>query len=449
VFPGSFTLDAASSVASGEPTDEYAVIDVLSQLVARSLVIADTSNAGARYRMLETTRAYALGKLAEAGEVERVKRRHAQFVRDLFEPCSDDWMRLQEADWLAIYQPELDNVRAALDWALGPTGDAAIGIGLSGFCGEFWYWLALRHEGQQRLEAAVARIGPQTPETDQARLWRFLGEMRALEMPAASVAAYERAVDLYRRAGDGSVPGILLVWLGDELGRMGRVQQAASVLAEAFPLLQRAAIPKALAQYFLVLGVVKNMTGDKRAARIDYEKGLSLARSVGAGRSIPGGLMFLADLAWETGDLDTASAGFREVVALMRKMPLPSKGMIGLCLTNLAGIHTERMELDKALAAAREGLPLRKEQGYAWGALDHLALRAALAGKFANAACLAGYADATRAVKGAPREPNEARARDRVQALLREKLASGELECLLCEGANMSEDDACAMALED
>ena len=66
-----------------------------------------------------------------------------------------------------------------------------------------------------------------------------------------------------------------------------------------------------------------------------------------------------------------------------------------------------------------------------------------------NAARVAGYADATRAAKGAQREPNEARARNRLQALLSEKLDPGELERLLFEGANMSEDDACAMALED
>ena len=85
VFAGGFTLEAASAVASDETIDEFAVIDLLSQLVARSLVIADTNDAGARYRLLETTRAYALEKLAEAEEIDAIKRRHAQHFRERFE----------------------------------------------------------------------------------------------------------------------------------------------------------------------------------------------------------------------------------------------------------------------------------------------------------------------------------------------------------------------------
>jgi tetratricopeptide (TPR) repeat protein len=263
------------------------------------------------------------------------------------------------------------------------------------------------------------------------------------------VAAFERAIDLYRRMGDVSVPGILLVELGNELARMGRIEQAATVLAEAFPVLERAGAPKALAQYFLALGVMKMMTGDLTAARIHYERALSLCRSAGAERSLLGGLIYLADATWATGDLDTALAGFREAAALMRQFPMIPKGSLGMCLTNLAGIHTERMELDEALAAAREGLPLRQEAGFSWSALDHLALRAALAGKVANAACLSGYADAAFAAKQSSRQPNEAHAHDRLQALLRQRLDPDELERLLAEGAKMSEDEACRLALED
>ena len=363
VFAGGFTLEAASAVASDAAIDEFAVIDLLSQLVARSLVVADTSEVNTRFRLLETTRAYALEKLVEAEELDILQCGHAQYFRDLFESAADDWERLPDAEWRARYQPELDNVRAALDWAFGSGGDPAIGVELSGSAGELWYWLALQHEGHRRLEAALASIGSQTSESDQARLWRWLGEMWTMEKPTQAVAAYEHAIELHRRVGDGSVPGHLYVWFGEVLIRVGRVEQAVSVLAHAFSALERKGTPKTLSHYFLVSGVVKTVTGDLAAARIDYEKGIALARSAGSEGLMLGGLNFLADLAWETGDLDMALAGFREVVALMRKRATTPKGQLGLCLTNLAGIHTERGELDKALAAAREGLPLRKEAG--------------------------------------------------------------------------------------
>jgi hypothetical protein len=81
--------------------------------------------------------------------------------------------------------------------------------------------------------------------------------------------------------------------------------------------------------------------------------------------------------------------------------------------------------------------------------LDHLALRAALAGKVANAARLASFTNLTYTAKEASRQPNEARAQDRLQALLREALTPDELEHLLAEGAKMSEEEACRMALEE
>ena len=105
-----------------------------------------------------------------------------------------------------------------------------------------------------------------------------------------------------------------------------------------------------------------------------------------------------------------------------------------MALINLAGVRTERGELDEALAAAREGLPLLQEAGYAWNVLDHLALRAALAGKPANAARIAGYADSIYTAEEATRQPNEARARERLQALLHEKLDTDELRAPACRG---------------
>jgi tetratricopeptide (TPR) repeat protein len=448
IFPGSFTLDAATSIASDDSIDEFAVIDLLSQLVARSLVVADMNYAGARYRLLETTRAYALEKLAEAGETDAIRRRHAQYYRNRFDRAPDDWLRIPDADWRATYLPERDNLRAALDWALGADGDPAIGIALAGASGAVWTQLILHGEGRQRLEAAIARIVAQTAESDQARLWLWLGLLWAMAAPAQAVPALERAIDLYRRLGDAPGLGFALVRLGHELAVMGQFEQAASVLAEAFPMLEHAGLPKALGDYFDYSGVLKALTGDPASARVHFERALSLYRGAGAERYAFYTLGQLADMTWALGDLDAALAGMRETVALLRKTPL-TKVMLGFCLTNLAGVHTERGDLDEALAAAREGLPLLKEGGFAWCQLDHLALHAALAGNVASAARVAGFADSTFAAKETSRQPNEARARDRLQALLRDKISPDEIERLLAEGAKMREDEACRLALED
>jgi predicted ATPase len=449
IFAGGFTLEAASSVASDEAIDEFAVVDLLSQLVARSLVVADTSEGSTRYRLLETTRAYALEKLAEAGETDAIKRRHAQYLRDRFERAYDDWLRMPDADWRVVYLPELDNVRAALDWALGAGGEPSIGIALAGLSGPLWLELSLLGEGGQRLEAAVVRVAKHTSKSHQARIWLWLGMLRRYSAPAQAVVALERASDLYRQLGDTPALGDSLARLGALLPSLGRFEQAALVLAEAFLVLEHAGLPKPLARYFEGIGFLKLQAGDLGSARMHFEKALLLYRDAGVESSVLAMLGNLADITWALGDLDAALSAIVEAVARLRKSPLARKYTFGVALTNLAGVHTERGEVDEALATAREGLPLLLHAVGAWNVLDHLALRAALAGKVANAARVVAYADSTYAAKGSSRQPNEARARKRLEAMLLEKLTPDKLEHLFAEGAKMSEDEACQMVLEE
>ena len=190
------------------------------------------------------------------------------------------------------------------------------------------------------------------------------------------------------------------------------------------------------------------LTGDLASARANFERSLSLVQIVAADSSALAILLNLADLTWALGDLDAALARFSEAVMLIRKSSSAPKEMLGFGLTNLAGVYTERGDVVQALAAAREGLLLRREENLE-GALDHLALRAALAGDIANAARLAGYTNHGWTAKQATRQMNEGRAHARLRALLREKLAEEEIERLLAEGAKLTEDEACRIALDD
>jgi non-specific serine/threonine protein kinase len=447
-FPGDFTLDAAPAVASDANIDSFAVIDLLSQLVARSLVVADTGVKRTRFRMLETTRAYALEKLAEAGEVDDIKRRHAQFYRELFEPALDDRLRKPVAAWRETYLPELDNVRAALDWSIDGAGDAPTGVALAGASGELWGMLGLFGEGVRRLQRAIDRIEPDTPESHQARLWLWLGRL-VDETPNRALAAFERAVELYRRLDDALGLGHALARLGRVLAFMGRLAQAETVLAEAYSRLNGVAPPRLLSLYMGHVAFMKTFAGDLAGARAYYERALELDRKAGDEFGALAIIGNLANVIWALGDLDAAEASTREQVALLRNSPVRTRRLLGYALSNLAGVLAERGKLDQALVAAREGLPLVKEDGSAWIFADHVALRAALAGKVASAARLAGYSQHTWTANEATRQPIEARAHERLCAILREKLDPGELERLLAEGATLGDDEACRLALED
>ena len=447
VFSGGFTLAAASAIASDETIDEFTVVDRLSHLVARSLVVAETSATGVRYRLLETTRSYAREKLGAAVDAGALDRRHARYFCDWGARAADDWLSMPDASWRAAYLPERDNVRAALDWALGPGGDRAVGIALAGASGPMWTELSLYGEGHRRLEAASAHVDADTPPNDEARLWLWLGLNWALAAPERAVPALTRAIDLYRRLGDARNLGFALQRLAHEEALAGRFEHAAALLSEAYPLLANAGLPKVLGDYYDYCAVLKALTGKPADARSDLEKALALYRSAGAERYALFTLAQLGDVAWSLGDLDAARSGMQETVALLRKTPLTTV-MLGLCLSNLAGVHTERGELDDALAAAREGLPLLVEGGFAWSHLDHLALRAALAGKLADAARVVGFADAAFEGRNIARQPNEARSRERLQRLLQEGLGPDVLARLTGEGAALTEESAVKLALE-
>ncbi|TMH17906.1 MAG: tetratricopeptide repeat protein [Betaproteobacteria bacterium] len=450
IFAGGFTLNAGAAVASKDGIDEFEAIDLLAHLVASSLVVADSDESGTRYRLLETTRAYALEKLAEAGETATIAARHAAIFRELFEVAYEDRNALSDVDWCAAYVPERDNLRAALDWALGPDGDAETGIALAGSSGKMWVMLSLVTEGRQRLEAAVAKLGPTTPPLLEARCWQRLGMLFGNAEVSRSLLAYERAIALYRTHGDATALGGALARLGGHLARAGRTEAAEAALLEARPLLDRTPISMLLGIWSENFGFLQAIKGRPADARPHYEAALTFYRSAGADRKVLFMLSNIADMNWALGNLDGAIASFREAIALARRSQALSTTSLAVPLGNLAGALTERGDIDEARAIAREAISLQQEDGTVWMWFDHYALLVELMGRHADAARLEGYANAVHSTQGmTPRQSNEARARTRLLALLTEKLAAGELERLLAEGTKMSQDKACRLALED
>src|SRR6266436_8822116 len=110
VFTGSFSLGAVRAILANTSHPENRLVDGLADLVAKSLLVADISGAEPRFRMLDTTRAYSAARLGETGEQETLRKRHAEYYRDLVVAAPDP----TAAGWSAQLAPELDNLRAAL-----------------------------------------------------------------------------------------------------------------------------------------------------------------------------------------------------------------------------------------------------------------------------------------------------------------------------------------------
>jgi predicted ATPase/DNA-binding winged helix-turn-helix (wHTH) protein len=158
IFAGGFTLQAASAVTADDEIAAPDVVDCVASLMAKSLVSVEAGGAEVRYRLLETTRAYALEKLVQGGEFDAIARRHAERYRDLFAGAEAETETRPSDEWLADYGPRLDNVRAALDWAFSADGDASIGVALTAAAVPLWMLLSLLEECGDRVERALAAI---------------------------------------------------------------------------------------------------------------------------------------------------------------------------------------------------------------------------------------------------------------------------------------------------
>jgi predicted ATPase/class 3 adenylate cyclase len=446
IFAGGFTLDGAGRVGGDEAIDEFEVIDLLSHLVARSLVVADTDeNAGTRYRLLETTRAYALEKLAEAGESADIERRHATFIRDLFERAYAEWPTTPDVEWRNTYLPERDNLRNALDWAFGPNGDPVVGIEIAGTSPEMWDQLSLMAEARQRMEAMASRVDDTLPPKVAARFWTALGRFWADIAPVRSTDAHARAVALFRAANLPDELGDALVKYAQQLPPESE-EEAQAALAEGRVLAEQAGKSRLLANYFRAHGF-RAVHLDPVLARDQFESSLRHYRSAGAERSVVGTVANLADFTWTTGDLDAAIASMQDAIALNRKSAVAGKGPLGQGLGNLAGALTERGDLDDALVATREAISLIVETGTFYRISDHFALRLAKVGHHDAAARLLGYSDGEHARFKAHRQANEARAHASVLQVLGEAMSPALLAQRRAEGAKLTEDDAAQLAL--
>jgi predicted ATPase len=160
IFMGGFTLDAACAVVADPGLLKGDVIDAVAELVEKSLAVVETTETEPRLRLLETTRAYALERLVESGERETIARRHAEYYGNLFERAEGEAAAQPRVEWLADYAPEIDNLRAALDWAFSPSGDASIGVGLTATAVPLWMHLSLMEECRSRVERALANLAP-------------------------------------------------------------------------------------------------------------------------------------------------------------------------------------------------------------------------------------------------------------------------------------------------
>jgi predicted ATPase/DNA-binding winged helix-turn-helix (wHTH) protein len=441
-FAGSFALESAQRVCADDSIDAWNVLDCLSGLVDKSMVVA-RGDKFSRLQLLETTRAYALEKLADAGETTNLLQRHARATAMRMTHVYDDCWRLPEKDWLGLYAFELDNLRAALAWAL--RNDSELAIALVGDSLELWKELALQPEALKFCEAALALVRADTPARAAGRLWYALAMIVANTWISRSRDAAARAIALLRDADD---PGVLALALTRLAGssRGKPTQQQLDAVAELArmhdpewpPRLQFVA---ELASAFVHRGAMR-----LPEARRSYQKALDFAASCGAVSSEMGAQVNVADVALMMGDIDYAIQAYRD---MSRRLASHHDRLFYIFA--LAGLSTAllfRQQVPAAREALTTAVPLILRYDLAFRYADSVALLCALEGRTETAARMLGYGEAAGRAHGEDqRDRNEATARNKVLERLAATENPANVERWMREGALLTDAEAYRQAL--
>jgi predicted ATPase len=447
IFAGGFSLDAATAVCVGEGLDEIDILDLLSSLTDKSLVVAETGGEQERYRMLESTRAYALDKLIAAGERERLARRHGEYFRDQAQEADRRYGTGSTLAWVADVELELDNYRTALEWGISQGNDAVLGAAIAGALEQFWYRGGLPIEGRYWIESALERIIVAEKPQIAARLWRALAWLYSGKR---TCEAAERAVKLYESGGDGHGAAVTLARLAYGLYQMGRIDEASEALARALPALREYADKVGIARCLTQQGGIAYTRGAIAEGRDLYAQALAVYKALGDELGAAVVLGNLAELEFADGHPEQALRSIGETLEIHSHRGLDAVSS-AIDHNNTAAYRIRLGDIDGARASAGEGLNFARRAQAAMMiaiALQHFALLMALSGQPQKAARLLGYVEVQLNELGITRETTEKWCYEKLMAALREHLSEAEITKLAADGAAWSEDQAVEEALK-
>jgi tetratricopeptide (TPR) repeat protein len=425
VFAGSFTLEAAERVCSGEDIESYEVVDLLGRLVDKSLVVLDIESGQGRYRLLETIREYAREKLVESAEAAEAHGRHRDLYLELVERAKPEFFRgVDPSEWIWLFDRERSNLTTALEWS---AADRASGDALLRLTAGLWRYWEIRGalaEASSWLARAI--------ESDSGGVT----EVRATALTGAAVIAglrgdsqgsmryLERCVDAQRAIGNPMAIAAALSNLASMCLQLGDFARARSTYEEAIELSRSAHDWRGAAFSRMNLASVSEAQGDHDEAFRGFEEAAEMFRSGGDAWGEAHALGQQGAAVLGRGDADGAAAILARAVALYRSIG-DSRGVARM-LMMLADATAAQGHTEKAVELHREGLTIRLEVGDKPGtvrALERLAATVAPVDP-RRAACILGSSEALRLEIGATR-PIGARAEyDQLVASLTEAIGA-------------------------
>jgi predicted ATPase/DNA-binding SARP family transcriptional activator len=350
VFMGGFALGAAEAVCGGDGV--ASVLELVGNLVDKSLVTPQEAMTPTRYTMLETVREYGRSRMVEHAELESTQHRHAEYFVQLAGKARAKFAGPDRKQWLTILGADVDNLRAVFDIDLPP---ASIALELAAALDNFWEARAEYSEGRSRLETALKKTSERN--LTRAQAMRAAGLMAWAQGDQQTAADYcEQALALSRALADPEGEAMSLQQLGQIAVQQEDFAQASLYLDRALEIATRLGFERIRALCEWRLGMVALFAKDMARAGAHIKASLDVSRGSSDDEMVAMSLLMLGNIDLWQGRLHDARAHLRESLEILR--PEGSPRSIANLLDSLAAVAAAQDEKNRALrlGGAAEGL---------------------------------------------------------------------------------------------
>ena len=398
VFAGGWDLETAEVVCAGDPVDMPAVLDVVTQLVDKSIVLTGDESGARQFHLLEPVRQYAEERLVESGEAETVRARHTTAYLNLAEQAAAGLRGPSQMVWLERLERDQSNFRLALLRA-EERDEWEVSLRLVTALAPFWEARSYLSEGRRWMEAAIER-SPTRPMAPSLRARALCAGGRlayAHGRYGDAVALEEQARDLFDELGDRRGVAAALTELGMTRRLQRHLEESTLLLEQGLALSHELGDLPVMALALLNLGITWRIRGEGMRSRLPLEESLGLYRELGDLRSIAVTLAMLGYTELEQGDPAGAAQLFAEALPVHHE--LVDHYFVIFDLLGLAGVllaQARLADVARLLGAAHklgESSPdLRRYVERSTYASLLTSARSNLAGAELDAAWGAGYA---------------------------------------------------------
>jgi predicted ATPase/DNA-binding CsgD family transcriptional regulator/tetratricopeptide (TPR) repeat protein len=451
VFAGGADLEAAEAVCHCECVRPEEVMDVLSHLVEKSLIVADHSSSEIRYRLLETIRQYMRQKLAAQGDDEKCRDHHLHHFMEWAETLAPTIRGQDQLLGLKRYEIEHDNLRTALEWSRTSEINAKAGLRLAVACGPFWDSLCYLSEGRRHFSEALLPMSVNDRSITHARALMFSAQLAYLQADyPAGQPLIEEALTIWRNLEQMDQSGLaftLEIYGGFRM-EVGDYDTAMLLFQESLDTYSRLNHKNGMGALHKDLGWSAMRTGNYQLAQNHLEESLLLAQETGDEIGLTNAYSGLGEVALRLGEFTRATGLFEKGLSLIRKHG--DKWLEATILGSLGWVALELLNYELMRFLLRESLSLRidisDKGGIAW-CLEKLAEAAVLERQYQKAVTIFASAASLRIPIHSVIDPADLPEYERILSELRSKLGEKVFNAFWEEGEGMQLEDVVALAL--